>query len=327
MGKSNINICNDSISMSWKYMKEIVELQSAPRKFIISVPSFNVNKGGVIALYRLCHLLREMGLQAFIWPNVKPAPYNNNLFRTCYRYIRYVSRKIVGKKFITYPGFNTPVAEYSDLTDAIVVYAETIKGNPLSAKNVVRWLLHKPGFHKGVIEYGEDELTFYYQKAFNDSHAEDINNNQLRVVMVLDDVYRKTNSTKRKGKCYIVRKGKDRGDLPNLDGEIVIDNLSHEEIASIFNRVEICISYDLYTMYSVYAVMCGCISVVVPEAGLTKEKWRPEKERRYGLAYGIDDIAYAESTKERLFDEMAKLKEIEKQHVNAFVKKCINHFG
>ena len=69
-------------------------------------------------------------------------------------------------------------------------------------------------------------------------------------------------------------------------------------MAEVFNRVRVCISYDAYTMYSAYAAMCGCLSIVVPEEGVSKEKWLPNPADRYGMAYGFDDLLHAEQTRQ-----------------------------
>lgn len=296
-------------------------------KIVIRVPPFDINQGGVIALHRLCHLLRQEGVEAYIWPNEKPAPYNNNPCRTFYRFVRYYSKMVTGHKFKLYDYFNTPIARYSDLRGAIVVYAEGVDGNPLLSSRVVRWLLHKPGFHTGRVNYGASELLFYYQKAFSQDPYNLPDDRMLKVTMILDDIYKDQGNLNRAGSCYIIRKGKDRSDIPDLSGEIVIDGRSHEEIATIFNQVEYCISYDLYTMYSRYAALCGCKSVVVPVSGLPKEQWRPEEYLRYGVAYGFDDLPYADQTRPLLIKALEEEKVGERLMVRRFIKICRDHFG
>jgi hypothetical protein len=296
------------------------KIEEKQKKIIIYTPSFDINTGGIIALHRLCHLLREDGVEAFLWPDTKPYFYNNNFFRTCYRFIRYFYHNISGRGFRTYSQFETPIAKHSDLIGSIVVYSEGVRGNPLLASNVVRWFLHKPGFHTGEVEYGSGELYFYFNKSFNDPKINDNLGNRLRVVLLLDDIYKQTNFGKRAGECYIIRKGKVRSDIPDLTNKIIIDHLSHEEIANVFNTVECCISYDSHTMYSRYAVMCGCKSIVVPENDASKDVWRPNEELRYGISYGFDDLKYAEDTKKLLFNELVNQREDEKKSVQEFIK-------
>ena len=167
----------------------------------------------------------------------------------------------------------------------------------VGGRHVVRWLLHRPGFHTGVIDYGPDDLFFAYQPVFNDSAVTRGQSNVLTITYVLDRIYRQVNFGARSGSCTILRKGKGRPMVHDLAGSIVVDDLSHEEIARVFNAVEVCWSYDLYTMYAVYAALCGCKVITVPEPGVPKEVWQPVPELRYGIAYGADDLAEAERTR------------------------------
>ena len=109
--------------------------------------------------------------------------------------------------------------------------------------------------------------------------------------------------------------------MHNLSDWVLIDGLSHQEIAKIFNECKYFVSYDLYTMYSVYAAMCGCISIVVPMDGLSKEAWRPEPERRYGIAYGEDDIEFAISTRNLLLEELDRQEAENLETVKLFIEK------
>ena len=87
-----------------------------------------------------------------------------------------------------------------------------------------------------------------------------------------------------------------------------------------------CISYDMYTMYSGYAAICGCISVVVPEKDLSKEEWRPEEERRNGIAYGFDDLEHAKETSSKVLPLFQKREQESKESVRSFIVKCDDFF-
>ena len=75
----------------------------------------------------------------------------------------------------------------------------------------------------------------------------------------------------------------------------------------IFNRCEYFVSYDPCTFLSIIAAFCGCISIVYPVEGLSKEEWlstiavkkyMQEKQINvlYGVAYGLEEIEWAKST-------------------------------
>ncbi|MBN2318262.1 MAG: hypothetical protein JXR49_04260 [Acidobacteria bacterium] len=213
------------------------------------------------------------------------------------------------------------------MKNAVAVYPEIVNGNPLKAKHVVRWFLHKPGFHTGIINYGEKELYFYYQDIFNTEEVAGDTNSKLYFNVYLDNVFRQTNFGDRDGICFIVRKGKNRKIRHDLSKGVVIDSLANHEIASIFNKVQYCISYDPYTFYVRYAAICGCIPVVIPEDGVDKKSWQPVEELTYGIAYGEEDIQSAIDTRNLLIDFMEKEKEKGRIETGKFAEKCLRFFG
>ena len=237
---------------------------------------------------------------------------------------RFRSRR---KPYPTHPGFLTPIAPSQEvIRDAIVVYPEIVEGNPLGGTRVVRWLLHKPGFHTGKAVFGERDLFFFFQKAFDDPLYNKNPDNLLQTFFVRDDVYCQTNFGVRDGVAYILRKGKDRLIVHDVNNSILVDGKTHAEAAEIFNRVRVCISYDLYTMYSMYAALCGCDSVVVPMDGVSKEEWVPEPSGRYGLAYGFDDLEAARSTAPLLLPHLKQQEFQVNSTVGDFVAKCGAYF-
>jgi len=68
----------------------------------------------------------------------------------------------------------------------------------------------------------------------------------------------------------MVRKGKDRDLNYHPANYQQIDGLSHEDICKVFYQSEFFISCDFHTLYSQYAVLCGCKSIVVPDPALSK---------------------------------------------------------
>jgi hypothetical protein len=142
-----------------------------------------------------------------------------------------------------------------------------------------------------------------------------------------NDIYQQTNFGKRSGTCYILRKGKGRPIVHDLTDSTLVDDFNHVEMAAIFNQVEMCISYDPYTMYSRYAALCGAISVIIPENGLTKEAWKSDEQQRYGLAYGFDDIPYACQTQPLLLANLQEREIQADQSVKNFIARCNDFFS
>jgi hypothetical protein len=222
---------------------------------------------------------------------------------------------------------NTPVAPKKILRDSIAVYPEIISGNPLNAKHVVRWLLHTPGFLKKDVFFGNDELTFFYQEAFRDGHEWVDPDNILRVRWIRDDIYFDKGLAERNGACRLIRKEKIPNSIaPADDDAIIVDGMSHEEKAEIFNRTKLLYCHDPYTMYSYYAALCGCTPVIIPQPNLSKEDWRSTYPFKHGIAYGIEEAQWASDTRDELFKEFAAQQLLEDEIIKNFVIKLGEKF-
>lgn len=294
-------------------------------KFIVYTPPYNVDFGGVLVLYKLAELLRSLGYSCYIWPNFKPGKGDFYRWRYFMRLLSAVKKFFLRTLDCKSP-YNIPLASYRDISDAIVIYPELVDGNPLDAKMVVRWLLHRPGAHTGKINFGKDDLFFYFDKQFDDPAVNRFSENHLNVIELMGDKYKHVNFGARSGVCYMVRKGFERPLDKHPDNAILLDDCSHDEIAKAFNACEMFISYDLYTMYSRYAAMCGCISVVVPEEGVTKDQWYPDENCRYGIAYGFDDIPWARATRDKLLSANRDAESRYLKSVSDFTVKCKDYF-
>jgi hypothetical protein len=217
---------------------------------------------------------------------------------------------------------DTPVAPKTILPDSIAVYPEIVSGNPLNAKHVVRWLLHKPGFFRKSANFGNDELTFYYQEAFREGLNWVDPDNMLRIRWVRDDIYFDRALPERIGACRLIRKGKStRAEIPKHDDAIIVDGKSHEETAGIFNHCKYLYCHDPYTMYTLYAAICGCIPIVIPQPGLSREKWRATYPFKHGIAYGVEEAQWAQDTRDELLKELTKQRALEDEMLRKFVKK------
>ena len=212
--------------------------------------------------------------------------------------------------------------------DTIVVYPDTVYGNPLYAKNVVRYFLYYNRFPDDDKAYGDNDLFICYRKQFNDWKLNP-NGYELHIPYFDLDLYKRTNFGERKGTCYIIRKGKHREDLPkSFDGPI-IDDMTEENKVSIFNSCERCISYDTQTAYSSIAAMCGCLSIVVPEKGKGRNDYLKDDDVEYGVAFGFsdDEIAYAMNTANRVKELYEKQNAKGIEEVKKFVNICEEYFG
>jgi len=290
-------------------------------EFIIYAPGFDDSKGGFIALHLLCDRLNRLNFKAALWPLDKPS----FSWRSPRRYLKYYLKR-QWRNFPRGPFKGPLVINARYIKKAVVLYPEGVWGNPLGAPKVARWFLHKPGFHTGEINYGDGEIYFFYNEAFNDKAINPDAENLLRVTY-FNPIYKRTNFGSRRGSCYLIRKGHKRILDQHPSDAIPIDNLSHQEKASLFNEMEYLYSYDPYTFYVVYAAICGCVPIIIPEDGISKEDWQPIAQLRLGLAYGAAEIELAKQQQGNLLARLNATRQNEDQMVCRFVQKCRSHFG
>lgn len=270
------------------------------RNYIIYTWPWNENSGGVIFMHNLCHQLNLMGEQAYLRRAT-------SVYKLGPRsWIKYMLKRGAMK---TNPALNTPLARSKDLnSESIVVYAEITLGNPLGLKNVVRWLLYKPGLAH-PFKFGENEMFF---KAGEMCDIEEITGGAPDLYLwQINPAYRNENRPDRKGVCYIVRKGSKKPRIAETESPeaICVDQMSHEEMNEIFNRCDTFYSYDEATMYSQFAAICGCTSIVVPGLFSSRSEWVANHPNgRYGIAYGNSDseLEHARATRHLLIDDMQK---------------------
>ncbi|MDL0430166.1 hypothetical protein QPM17_03460 [Marinobacter sp. TBZ242] len=298
-------------------------------RFVIYTPLYRENSGGIIVLHKLASLLRAMGHDVKIWPQQKPAIYELATvpgWKKAVLWAKWRALGLLGRKDLRSP-YRLSVARHKDINDSIVLYPEIVAGNPLRSSKVVRWLLNKPGAISGVVDFGENDLFFFYQEKFNDWALNPDTNNRLTVTELMSDTYVSENTGTRNGQCYMVRKGKNRALDYHDKNAVRVDGVSHKELAKIFNECKYFICYDPYTMYCRYAAMCGCIPVVVPENGVTKEEWRPEIYNRYGIAYGWDDVPWAVETRPQLMEFLSESERRNEELARNFVATVEKRFS
>jgi hypothetical protein len=305
--------------------------------FIIVAPSYNELSGGVIVLHKLCDLINELGYSAKIW-DYYHYPLIKSLHGSGFRYtsqhvIKNLTRPIRGKKkrnfkLGTEKHERTTHAGLQDLRDnTIVIYPEVVYGNPLDAKNVVHWWLYKRKFPPRKKQAKVSELNFHYHESYLDELLVSEGTSLFTLTSVMADKYKQSNFGVRRGYCHIVRKGRSRVLDQHPRDSILIDGLTHEEMARVFNDVEYCVSYDSYTMLTRFAALCGCKVMIVPEEGVTLEAWEPDERLRYGLAYGQENIAWAENTKHLILGELQKIQDRNIEMTRKFLDNCLSHFS
>ena len=302
------------------------------KKFIVFSQSYDERSGGPVVLHKLCSILNDQGCEAYLYPFFKSFELSKESYWPAFFGLMKSVIKKIFFKYRTNSVLNTPLYKgrkqnFGD--EWIVIYPEIVFGNPLGAKNVVRWFLHQPGFHTGKVYYGKNELYYKFNSAILDFTYQGSKTSEveLKVIHYPLEHYNKNGvAQNRKGSAYCLRKGKNKVIQHDLEDSILIDGMSHEDVANIFKRVKVFISYDTYTAYSIFATLCGCDSVVIPDDGVEKNDWYSNPTDRYGISYGLNDIENARETKDMVLKHVRQEEKKSEESVKYFINEVDRYF-
>jgi hypothetical protein len=253
----------------WAYAYGI---RHVPR-FVIHAPDYTYLSSGVRCLHLLCDRLNELGVSAAITARVAK------------------------------PGTNTPrinadvISAYPALFDrSIVVYPEIYAGNPLGAKNVVRYLLNAPGFFTGVgVEaFGKRDYYLHFAEEFR---PPGVASRPLRLSVVDTSIFTPPPpSTPRDGfLVYGVRYRPDTTTFPSwVDRVTMICRETPRDpstLAKLYQTSRAMIVGER-TAAVAEALHCHCPVVLVPHDGFAHEPVL-DFHRGYGTVLGFDQSELA----------------------------------
>ena len=275
------------------------------RHFIVVTPDYTPRYGGIVALHQLAHELRQLGEAVFLWPSDfrfdpdSPRAHLRAAITGGYGLARL--RRIWPAPFgntHTLSGAEDFDVEYGlpaklgTRDERIVIYPETVYGNPLQAKHRVRWLLHEPGFFDSRFELNTKEYYVRYASFFNKFSflGMNVRSRPLQINHIPECFLRGEEAGgERNGVVYSIRKGHKNFDPSLVEGGLCLDELELPEIAEHFRKAKRYITFDTRTFLTRMAVLCGTEVIVVPEPGVTEDEWHPDARQRYGVAWGFDE--------------------------------------
>lgn len=275
-------------------------------RFIIKAFDYNAGSGGVIVLHKLADVLSNLGQQVYL-----------------------LCDSTFAKSSATCISESESETLLSNNEDIIVIYPEVIKGNPLKAKNIVRWCLYKPGINGGEKIYANEEHVFTYRREFVKDTIYKDKPVLFTFVSKTDKFY--DQGLERNGTCFLYRKGY-KIHSNHMEGYYIdMDTVKYKNqidsyLLETFNKFEKFISYDAFTYYSIIASMCGCISLVIPDPSLPKESFY-SGFTKYGIGYGLDEEERAIQTRHFVKPHIESLYQESMETVYNFIDYCKNHFN
>lgn len=314
------------------------------RKKKVVIVSPRQKGGGAVVLHTLCKNLCDLGYDARIFYSIYfgEVKINEHSLLFWAKWLKYTiidsfycimsridkenTRDYTGYRDITVKGCKRKYLPFVG-KNTIVVYPEVIYGNLLRAKKVTRYLLYYYKYKDDIDAYSDTDLFIAYRKEFDD---EELNPNHYVCLIAFFDLelYKRYNYGERNGRCYVIRKGEKRSDLPKEFDGIVVDDLPEKEKVKVFNECEWCISYDTQTAYSTIAAICGCKSVVVPEEGKSIDDYLNENDERLGVAIGFSEqeLKRAADTTQRAIKRYQDIIANSVIETKRFIEYCEKYF-
>lgn len=307
-------------------------LSDDPKKlnFILGVfTTFNqALSGGLLAMHKLANLLAKSGHNVYIFcepeyphPNIKTIPSEitkNEGFMSQYSWENFF-----------YPSNKT-----------ISIYPQIFRGNPFNTEHVVRWILYDT--EKDIEQnYGENDVYFNYG---NFKTFRKVEHRELTVFDYQFDHLYKTNFGDRKTFCHIIHKHTPPNGL-DIFKQLNSEDLTgwkqlgaYDYLREKLNEYKYFLTYDQKSFYTLAAGLCGTQSIILNPGPsyefadnaysfsedykkiLTPTEYRlNNKIQMFGVAYGWDDISWAEKTIDFVPSYLKELEIIDNKTVKNFV--------
>jgi hypothetical protein len=298
--------------------------------FVMSlfVPFAKALTGGIVAMHKLAYLLADKGHNVYIF--CKPEyPHIN---------IKTIPSEIVKEEgFVqsyVWEGFNYPI------NNTVSIYPQITRGNPFNTIHNARWILYDTEID---IEehYGENDVYFNYGNFKTFRKKDDI---KLTVFNYYFDKLYKTNNSNRKSFCHIIHKHTP----PN--GHKIFEELNsfdltnwkqlgaYDYLREKFNEYEFFLTYDQKSFYTLASGLCGTKSIILNPGPsyefaenafshsesykniMTPTEYRLNNPiQMYGVAYGWDDMGWANKTIDFVPDYLKELDKIDNKTVDNFI--------
>ena len=162
--------------------------------------------------------------------------------------------------------------------ETIAIYPETIRGNPLNVKYVVRWILLELGMETPIdiarTTWGPNNLVYHWEPIVS---RKQLTMPWINPVLLPDDknIIPIDERTKT---CFIFKKAFLY--IPDInrvkfhpDDSISMDGKLPEDVTPYLKECRHFYTYDVYTAFIYFAVMNGCVSIVLPHPDKTEEEY------------------------------------------------------
>jgi len=176
--------------------------------------------------------------------------------------------------------------------DFVAIYPEVYRGNMTKAKNIVRYIMAKPGYVRlygipGPKTFDKTDKIFVFSELYNEFG---VDQDHVMFLPMLNLHIFKDQGKQRNKTCYFVGKGVDLEKHPKdaikINKAVVNDQ---DGLANLLNECKVMYGYDpVSAMYEI-ARLCGCRVILIPEGHYTKEQWQKYEPGMNGISWGLEE--------------------------------------
>jgi hypothetical protein len=269
------------------------------------------HKGGSYVLHKLAYELAEYGHNIYVF-NEPFYPHNN-------------IKVIPTKRHPIGDGWNSKF-EWEGFAynpnKTVSIQPQTTFGNPFNTIHNVRWILHHTT-QEQFDTFGENDLIYKI------ADFEVPTKLKIKPLVAIDyniDKFENLNKKNRSSFCHILHKntpdwGKDfLTKFNSKDLSDWYDKGGLEYLNTELNNYEYMLTFDDKTYLTTISALCGTKAIIL------NDKIRPYKYRElnptqmYGIAYGLNDITWANNTIDMVENHLIELEKNDKETVKEFVK-------
>lgn len=231
-----------------------VPQENKQTKFLIVTPAYTPKSAGIVVMHQLCHDLNALGYPAaVVLSDVKDVTYSN-------------SPKYYGPD-LHYYAINGEAELQKFIHEGIVVYPEIVKGNPLKANKVVRYVLNTEGFvaQNQMHESPSDFILSYSPVYRKDPHA-------FLTKIPFNPIFNAENTLPALDRTLditYVGKGDTYGECFTVPGTLEITRIypkTKQELALLFRNTRYFFTWDYRSAVITEAILSGAIPVFMSPA-------------------------------------------------------------
>jgi hypothetical protein len=272
------------------------------------------NKGSSFALHKLAYEIALKGHHVYVFNKPK---YNHKNIEVIPTQVLEIFDDGWRNNF-TWEGFNF------NLSRTISISPQTTYGNQFNTMYNSIWILHDYSQEQWDT-FNANDVIFNYGTFKVPEGAKQL---PLTVFDYNFDKFYNTNNPRRKGFGHIIHKNTpDWGieflnhlgstDIPHYNGKKDLDYLLDE-----FNKYEYVLTFDDKSYYTTAATLCGAKSIILnPNKDITPIEYRLQNPiQMCGVAYGMNDIKWAEQTIGLVKDNLLELEKRDGRTIDEFIK-------